>query len=167
MQEPQETWIQSPGREDPLEEGMATHASVLAWRMPWTECRVGYGHRVAKSWTRVSAHTCTHTHIISTFQMMKLSSREIVDQRSLCRLVGKVGFQFSCASAWSVFITSSLFWSEDQVRANVVACKPPKLVKMTRLSQSQKELTPQRKKTQVKYLSIWRHRVLGKMSRAD
>ena len=29
--------VQSLGREDPLEEGMATHSSVLAWRIPWTE----------------------------------------------------------------------------------------------------------------------------------
>ena len=33
----QETWIQSLGWEDPLEEGMATHSSILAWRIPWTE----------------------------------------------------------------------------------------------------------------------------------
>ena len=32
-----ETWVQSVGREDPLEEGMATHSRVLAWRIPWTE----------------------------------------------------------------------------------------------------------------------------------
>ena len=31
------TWIQPLGREDPLEEGLATHSSVLAWRIPWTE----------------------------------------------------------------------------------------------------------------------------------
>ena len=37
MQEPQETWLQSLGQEDPLEEGMATHYSILAWRTPWTE----------------------------------------------------------------------------------------------------------------------------------
>ena len=29
--------VQSMGREDPLEEGMATHSSILAWRIPWTE----------------------------------------------------------------------------------------------------------------------------------
>ena len=34
MQEPQETQVQSLGREDPLEEGMATHSSILAWRIP-------------------------------------------------------------------------------------------------------------------------------------
>ena len=33
----QETWVRSLSREDPLEEGMATHSSMLAWRIPWTE----------------------------------------------------------------------------------------------------------------------------------
>ena len=33
----QETWVRSLAWEDALEEGMATHSSVLAWRMPWTE----------------------------------------------------------------------------------------------------------------------------------
>ena len=32
-----ETWVQSLGREDALEEDMATHPSILAWRIPWTE----------------------------------------------------------------------------------------------------------------------------------
>ena len=30
-------WVQSLGQEDPLEEEMATHSSILAWRIPWTE----------------------------------------------------------------------------------------------------------------------------------
>ena len=33
----QETWVQSPGREDLLEKEMATHSSILAWKIPWTE----------------------------------------------------------------------------------------------------------------------------------
>ena len=33
----QETHVPSLGREDPLEKGMATHSSILAWRIPWTE----------------------------------------------------------------------------------------------------------------------------------
>ena len=37
MLEAQEPQDQSLGQEDPLEEGMATHSSVLAWRFPWTE----------------------------------------------------------------------------------------------------------------------------------
>ena len=51
----QETWVQSPAWEDPLEEGMATHSSILAWRIPmdsrawWTTVR-----GVPKSQTRLS-----------------------------------------------------------------------------------------------------------------
>ena len=37
MQETQEMHVQSLGREDPLEEEMATHSSILAWRIPWAE----------------------------------------------------------------------------------------------------------------------------------
>ena len=37
IQEPQETRVQSLGQEDPLEEEMVTHSSVLAWRIPWME----------------------------------------------------------------------------------------------------------------------------------
>ena len=37
----QETWVQSLGWEDPLEKEMATHSSILAWRIPWTEERGG------------------------------------------------------------------------------------------------------------------------------
>ena len=33
----QETWVLSLGCEDPLEKGMVTHSSILAWRIPWTE----------------------------------------------------------------------------------------------------------------------------------
>ena len=33
----QETWVRSLGWEDPLEEGMATNSSILAWKIPWTE----------------------------------------------------------------------------------------------------------------------------------
>ena len=37
MQETKETWVRSLGQEDPLEEGMAIHSSILAWTIPWTE----------------------------------------------------------------------------------------------------------------------------------
>ena len=43
-----ETQVQSLGWEDPLEKGMATHCSILAWRIPWTEEPGGYspwGHK--------------------------------------------------------------------------------------------------------------------------
>ena len=54
MQETQEMQVQCLGGEDPLEEGMATHSSALAWRIPWTEEAGGLqSHGVAKSWTRL------------------------------------------------------------------------------------------------------------------
>ena len=37
----QETWVCSLGQEDPLKEEMATHSSILSWRIPWTEEPVG------------------------------------------------------------------------------------------------------------------------------
>ena len=37
MQETRETRVRSLGQKDPLEEDMATHSSILAWRIPWTE----------------------------------------------------------------------------------------------------------------------------------
>ena len=37
MQESQEMWVRSLGQEDPLEEEMAPHSSILAWKIPWAE----------------------------------------------------------------------------------------------------------------------------------
>ena len=43
------------GQEDPLEEGMATHSSVLAWKVPWTEgAWQATVHGLAKCWTQLS-----------------------------------------------------------------------------------------------------------------
>ena len=52
----QETWVQSLGWEDPLEKGMATHFSILAWRIPWTILSVG-SQRVRHNWA-------TFTHFL-------------------------------------------------------------------------------------------------------
>ena len=52
----QGTWVQSLGWEDPLEKGKATHSSILAWRIPWTN----QIHGVAKSWTWLSDFHFTH-----------------------------------------------------------------------------------------------------------
>ena len=44
-----EIWVQYLGWEDPLEKGMATHSSILAWKIPWTE-----DNGVAESQTQLS-----------------------------------------------------------------------------------------------------------------
>ena len=55
--------IQSLGQEDPLEEGMATNSSILAWRIPWTEKTGGVQsmglQRVGRNWVTKSASTHT------------------------------------------------------------------------------------------------------------
>ena len=54
-----ETRVRSLGREDPLEKGMATHSSTLAWRIPWTEEPGGLQSMGSQSRTELSDY---HTH---------------------------------------------------------------------------------------------------------
>ena len=63
----QETWVQPLGWECSLEEGMATHSSILAWKVLWTEkpCRLQsiVSWRVRHNWSDLACtHTHTHTH---------------------------------------------------------------------------------------------------------
>ena len=55
----QKTWVQSLGREDPLETEMVTHSSILAWRIPWTE---EPGGLQSMGLQRVRHHWVTNTH---------------------------------------------------------------------------------------------------------
>ena len=50
----QDTRVQSLGWEDPLGKGMATHPSILAWRIPWTEEPGRLQSMVLQSWTQLS-----------------------------------------------------------------------------------------------------------------
>ena len=54
MQEMQETQVQSLRQEDPLEEGMATHSSILAWRIPMDREAWGLQSTELQSWTQLS-----------------------------------------------------------------------------------------------------------------
>ena len=64
-----ETQVRSLGWEGPLEEGMATHSNILAWRIPWTEELLGYRSWGHKDWdsSEVSQHACMQSpmYIIS------------------------------------------------------------------------------------------------------
>ena len=67
-----ETWVRSLGREDPLEKDMATHSSILAWKIPWMEeagglqsvgsQRVGHDWVTSPSFTMVSVQYCSLQH---------------------------------------------------------------------------------------------------------
>jgi hypothetical protein len=66
--------VRSLGQEDPLEKGIATHSSILAWRIPWTE--EATVHRVTKSQTRLN-QLSTHALIEITWaRSLKVISSE-------------------------------------------------------------------------------------------
>ena len=59
VQETQDTQVQSLGQEDPLEKGMVTHSSILAWKIPWTEESSGLQSRQYKE---LDMTECIHAH---------------------------------------------------------------------------------------------------------
>ena len=77
MRKTQETWVRSLAWKDPLEEVMATHSSVLAWRISWTEepdsltcpwgCKELDTTEHLNTHARVHTYTHTHTHLSSVF----------------------------------------------------------------------------------------------------
>ena len=66
LSEVQETWVWSLRWEDPLEEGMETHFSILTWRLPWTEepgrLKSMGSQRVGHDWATKHTHTHTYTY---------------------------------------------------------------------------------------------------------
>ena len=56
--------VRSLGREDPLEKEMATHSTILAWRIPWTQEPGGLQSTGSQSQTRLSDFTFTFKHIL-------------------------------------------------------------------------------------------------------
>ena len=58
----QEIWVWSLGQEDPLEKGMASHSSILAWGIPWTEEPDGLQPRGVTESDTTEWLTHTHTH---------------------------------------------------------------------------------------------------------
>ena len=105
----QEPWVRSLGKEDPLEEKMATHSSCLAWEIPWTEEPVGlystWSQRVRHDWE--TAHTPTPwikyltfgslyflVHIVGR---MVLHEGVLITKPTLCMLRGGVSSHLSQA----------------------------------------------------------------------
>ena len=70
MQEMQETRDRSMGLEDPLEEGMKTHSSVLAWRISWTEEPGGLHSREAGGSQRVGQDRVTHIFTFPSYKQL-------------------------------------------------------------------------------------------------
>ena len=77
MWETWETWVGSLGQEDPLEEEMAAHSSILVWKIPWVEEPGGLqsmgSQGVRHDWVRAHTHTCTYTFVIKLLEQILLS----------------------------------------------------------------------------------------------
>ena len=61
----QETQVRFLGQEDPLEKGMATYSSILAWRIPWREDPVGYSPWGCKESDTAEQLTLSRVHLVS------------------------------------------------------------------------------------------------------
>ena len=79
LQESQVTRVRSLGWDDPLEEGMATHSSILAWRIQWTEEPGGRQSIGQQSWTGLNQFSmaCTHIHQDNPFRPPLCSWSEV------------------------------------------------------------------------------------------
>ena len=81
----QETQVPSLGREDPLEEGMATHSSILAWNIPWTEEPGGLqsmgSQRDTTDRAHISNYLCWKTFYLSrTNAFIKYDKRNLLQK---------------------------------------------------------------------------------------
>ena len=62
----QGTWVRSPGQKDPMEKGLATHSSILAWKIPWTEEPGRLQSMGLKKWDTTEAAQPAHTAVSDT-----------------------------------------------------------------------------------------------------
>ena len=83
----QETWVRSLGREDPLEKEMATHSSILAWRIPQMEELGGLQSTGSQSRTRLSDFP---------FAFLDLSSNNLLEQEMLKILQARLQQYVNC-----------------------------------------------------------------------
>ena len=102
----QEIWVWSLGREDPLEEGMTTHSSILAWRIPWT-VQAMWLQRVGHDWA-----TFTFTYSISLLALsLQLQKKR---KKELCIPFTTASGKPTCRVMWSVIIFSGEYNSLER-----------------------------------------------------
>ena len=141
MQETQEIQVWSLGREDPLEEDTATHSSILAWRIPWTEepgvlPSIG-SQRVRHDWSNLAhtAHTCEALDLSGTHHFFPFSEPLIqaviwINTKGLTGLPGLTSGIYSSHvirdSSYHIRPlhgeTGSLFVSPDERTATTYTC---------------------------------------------
>ena len=118
----QETWVRSLGWEDPLEKGMATHSSILAWRILWTEEPGGLqsmgSERVRQDWVI--------THTLDTFIWLpayhQLASYNYHQVTQLSFLLVVITFKICSLSNFQVYSTMLTIITMLYIRS--LACSP-------------------------------------------
>ena len=133
-----ETWVWSLSGEDPLEKGMATHSSILAWRIPWTEEPGRLQSMGSQKWV-----TFTHSSLVLTSRILKkliLPVLSLVLWRSGKSLISHLGsaslwwllkyfvnyLAFSSYSSGTVSCLSSLQCPETEVKNQFYVCINPR-----------------------------------------
>ena len=94
MQETQESWVQSLAWKDPLKKEMATHSSILAWRIPWTEepgglQSIGLRSQIQLKQRKQASNwniNCKTGLNLPTFEKVNLPSSERETKAILCHL---------------------------------------------------------------------------------
>ena len=121
----QETQVQSLGQKDPQEKEMASHSSILAWEIPWTEEPGGLPSTESQSWTRLSnwARTWISSgHLVERLvnlssikgpitdgSMSTKSSFGVLDLYNFVPITCSLCFQFLCCSSWSLGLPTANF----------------------------------------------------------
>ena len=101
-----ETWVQSLGWEDSLEKGMATHSSILAGRIPWTE---EPGRLQSTGSQRVGHDWATFT-FISQVESLKVGALDVVSKPFHLREKLKVGSSLPIAGWYGGYVSACPFW---------------------------------------------------------
>ena len=112
----QETGIQSPGQEDPLEKAMATHSSFLAWRIPWTEMPGGLqvqGIAKRQTWVTNTKQVCILSFIgtLTRLQLQCLNFLYLIilfSLRLLACVLAKSSTSYSSRSIFSFNINNNV-----------------------------------------------------------
>ena len=82
----QDTWVQPLGGEDPLEKGMTTYSSILAWRIPWTEEPAGL--------QSMGSQRVGHNWVTNTFTNILMKEKEPWSPKNVIYISFKAIFEF-------------------------------------------------------------------------
>ena len=101
MQETQGIWVQSLGQEDTREEEMATHSSILTWKIPWTEDPSGLqstgSQRIGLNWVTEQAHL--------SFKIQPCKSKALAEI-----------LEITCVLSFLKRLASNIQWKEEKIK---------------------------------------------------